>query len=356
MPGSGARPILRRDRAARLVAVLAAAVAARAEAAAPSSLDAERAAIVFISPPDPLLEPVLRERLDGRRIALQVHHRQTAELDRLLTDAADRRWLVHVWIDLARAGEARLVFSHPARQRFAVRSVQTPVGLGELGRETIGTVVESAVDSLLAGATFELTRPEASRSLETWTQAPLPQTEPPKGDGRALAVGVGWGGQLLGPPRAVMSLGPALSLRLERRRWLASLDGMYLLPAEIPPRPLGASFSALSMRLGAGITSRCRQLCLSAAARGGVDVLWLRPTARTGAAVAGPQRTVWSPMAGIQGSLVWRRGALAASLTPSLDMDLLGTTLVANDGAGQRTVAAFWRLRPGFLAAVGFGL
>lgn len=84
------------------------------------------------------------------------------------------RVLARVWLDLSHPERAVLFMTNARQDRFLVRVVPASGGDGELTRETLATVVESAIDALLAGAQIGLERAAAVREIEAQTGETIP--------------------------------------------------------------------------------------------------------------------------------------------------------------------------------------
>ncbi|MEM7587553.1 MAG: hypothetical protein AAF560_29465, partial [Acidobacteriota bacterium] len=107
---------------------------------------------------DPELVTVLDELLSRQSVTLQ--HRSTAQIDLGAVLAGDTsEHLARIWIDTTGATETRLYIVDRTAERVLVRSVGTSAGnLDEVTRETVGHIIEAAVEALLSGATIGVPR------------------------------------------------------------------------------------------------------------------------------------------------------------------------------------------------------
>ena len=87
--------------------------------------------------------------------------------------AAGEAVFARVWLDMSDPARAVLFIANAGHDRFLVRVVPVSDGYGELTRESLATVVESAIDALLAGGQIGVDRGEAVREIEAQTGTPI---------------------------------------------------------------------------------------------------------------------------------------------------------------------------------------
>ena len=92
--------------------------------------------------------------------------------------AAGEAVLTRVWLDMSDPERAMLFIANAGHDRFLVRVVPAGDGYGELTRESLATVVESAIDALLAGGQIGVDRSAALRELQAQTGAPVAAEAP----------------------------------------------------------------------------------------------------------------------------------------------------------------------------------
>jgi hypothetical protein len=85
---------------------------------------------------------------------------------------------VRAWVDLSDEKNASLYFADRAGERFLVRAVALPEGLSQLGRETLGQVLELSIRALLEDDRIGMSRAETSELLNA--RAPKPEVPAPE--------------------------------------------------------------------------------------------------------------------------------------------------------------------------------
>ncbi|HEY6879465.1 MAG TPA: hypothetical protein VI299_15670 [Polyangiales bacterium] len=148
---------------------------------------------------------------------------------------------MRVWLDLNQASRGILFIQDTTQDRFLVRVVPHRGGDQELMRESLATVVETAVEAMLAGAQIGLTREDAVREIEAQTGStvmlevptPLPPTvvapvvteQPKSGSARPplplLEAALAYRGDAL-------AVGPSISHGLELALWWRAFVGRSL--------------------------------------------------------------------------------------------------------------------------------
>lgn len=284
--------------------------------------------------------------------------------------------LARVWIELApadRGGVVTVALVDGRHERVLVRHIAAPIGVDAAVRETIATLVASAIEALRDGAVIGIERAVAQAQLDaaippppadtpnssaapTTPTRPQPDAPPPpttprrRGDRRiALAIEPGW--SLLAWSREQpLQHGPSLALGvLSRGRWRAGagLSGQYRLPARVAHDDVGLRLSSGSLRVWAGVHPGITQrVGLRARVGAGVDLVR--------ASVSATTPGVRTRVAAVHALPVVRASfGVGVSLTPglqlaldaALEVDLVDTRFVLE--APDRTVFDPWRARPG---------
>jgi hypothetical protein len=272
-----------------------------------------------------------------------------------------------IWITLPRPDLARLVLADPEFQRFLVREIPLPHGIDELGRESIGQVVESSSLALLQGATG-MSRSEVRLALgEEFKPAANPPgqpspspAEPPPRDrpGRALRLrlgatyGLGWSGSafgLLHGPGILSGLefvGPRDSLTLTAAfEWHL---GQHYRTSEIE---LEVQSNAGWLLLGWRKPVR-EPTSLLAALGPGLDLTRVVPRAVPGgAADAVPSYLHPTPWVRAELGFEWGDSPLVLQLLAVTDVSITRTHYDIDRGGSAARVATPWFIRPGVTAA-----
>lgn len=94
--------------------------------------------------------------------------------DVLRVEARDAALLARIWLDVRSSDRAVLYIADTTHDRFLLRVVPLEAGYDEVARESLGNIVESAIDALLAGAEFGVSR----EALEAQVEQELAATEP----------------------------------------------------------------------------------------------------------------------------------------------------------------------------------
>jgi hypothetical protein len=119
------------------------------------------------------IHALVRELLERDGISVVTSRAETIEAQAILANPGGRA-SAYIWIDLRRPDEARLYLTSSHGDRIVVRLVPLAEGLDELGKESIGQVVESSALALARGAQIGMPREEAARALTAATQPEEP--------------------------------------------------------------------------------------------------------------------------------------------------------------------------------------
>ena len=93
--------------------------------------------------------------------------------------AADQGAFARVWLDMSNPDRAVLFIANAGHDRLLVRVVPATDGYGELTRESLATIVESAIDALLAGGQIGVDRGAAVHEIEAQTGTRVAAEPPP---------------------------------------------------------------------------------------------------------------------------------------------------------------------------------
>lgn len=343
---------------------------------------------VVVAPPHAPLLPVLQERFLRRHWQARIEQRERVDraeptTQTMASDAA----VVKVFIDLQTPGWARLVFVQPGGERFTIRDLRFAQGLNEVARETIGFVVDSAVDSLFAGLQFELSRNDAEVALQKAPTpvAPEPVTPPARPASpvsvpvpvvrpaaavvreNAIAtptparwsryVGAGYSASAAGTSGLAWLAGPSLLLGQHSSRTQTQLEVGWLMSTPISGDVVAGDVWGAGGRASGGWRwSRGAFAFALLPVRVGVEVLRVNPEAQTTGATAASAQTLVSPLMGAAAGVSWRvGGGITFMAFIAADVDLRGTRFTAQNSGTTQTVADVWRVRPCATLAVAWG-
>lgn len=191
--------------------------------------------------------------------------------------SGQRPALARIWLDARAPDRAVLYLADDAHQRFLVRVVPLDAGYDEIACESIGTIVQSSIEALLAGATVGVTRETAEAQVAAIEPEPAPapsQPAPPPSppaavtpqltvspaepavEPHALGIDVGYRAALL-HDAPVVRHGLELGVSLARRSRGASLAGHlqvgYRWPSRWEVGGVGADFHGAGARLAVGL-------------------------------------------------------------------------------------------------------
>jgi len=290
--------------------------------------------------------------------------------------------LTRVWLDMSDPQRAMLFIANAGHDRFLVRVVPVGDGYGELTRESLATVVESAVDALLAGGQIGVDRSAALRELAAQTgtvpaaeaaepaapaaAAPQPVRAPARSSSESSAIRGPW---LLATHYRADAIAGGPSLRHGAQLALSyaadvdyPVDLLLMVTTQLAPSfALGDGGRRVheqggGARAAVGATSRgTGVLGWQAALGAGVDLFRVEPAiaAESGLAGAAPfLATIPVATLFVSGSVrpaAW----LDVALGVGLDADLAGHHFDLAS-AGERTpLITPWRIHPYALLGVG---
>lgn len=331
--------------------------------------------------------------LDARDVRLGWSFRTSIEPRKVLaTKLADDAVLARIWLDLRHPNRAMVYVVDTREERFLVRVLSVPDGYDEITRESLGNILESALDALLLGGEIGVSRASATTQVErelgtlddpnrpnrpnraVTATAPMqpqsrpesstkmPDTQPPvRTTGLFDAVSIGARIDTLSgtdalrvAPQAttyVFGASPAVTAAFG---WLSA---GYTLPSTWSGTEAGVELHGPSVHLLGGLRRRSPSATWRAAAGVGIELLQVEPQSFT--TDARPVDAFW-----IAAPLVSARLAFEPQVTDrwflsfalGADLDLAGHHFDIAQGDTRSTVLEPWRVRPVALVALGFSV
>jgi len=325
-------------------------------------------AITAAGPPEPVALVEARTRALLRDVPVTISWSVRASFrPRDVFESKDGPELSRIWLDLRDSARAVLYVVDVAHERFLVRVVPLESGYDEVAGESLGTILESSVEALLAGATLGVTREAAEEQVSALgapESAPqrAPASEPapavdsapvrsrravpyqiaPQMDLRLQALSEG-PVLLYGPEFGASLLRPGRHLSVA-----AFLDLGYRSPVDWQVDGVGARFRGLGVRGGAGVRFGLgARGSLAVLGTVGVDGLEVSPVVGDPAAEARDTFWIAMPMAGLHldGEVevapdMWLWCSLGA------EVDLMGHHFDMIEAGEPVTVLAPWRVQP----------
>jgi hypothetical protein len=334
---------------------------------------------VVIAPPQTRLLPILNERFSRRRWDANIEQRRSVQLTGVATEDSST---LKVFVDLQTPGWARLVFVQPGGQRFSIRDLSFAQGLDEVAFETIGLVVDSAVDSLFSGLGFELSRNDAEAALQKAPSTAV-VTKPPAHVSVPVApssavikesatapqpeqvsvwrpfVAAGYTASPQGSESLAWLSGPTLLASQHSQKFMMQLELSWMPSTQIKGTVIGGEITGGSSRASWGLYRQRGSLAFCAMpVRLGVDVTKLHPQVEqpTLNAMAAAPRTFFSPVIGTMFGGFWSASpSVTVAAYFSADLDVLGTNFSITSNGNRETVAGLWRVRPALTVVLGWG-
>lgn len=277
----------------------------------------------------------------------------------------DHESLTRIWLDLRDPAQAVLYVVDDAHEHFLVRVVPLDAGYDEVAGESLGTIIQSSVETLLAGATLGVSREAAEEQVSALegpekpaepppTPVPEPAATPqsaPAAPRRPyrLALDVGYRGQLWTDGTEILH-GPegGLSFVRPKARWSVAgfASAGYRAPLSWNESGVGARFEGLGVRAGSGVRlmlgSRASLALLGSV---GVDGLEVRPSATD--ATAEDSFWIGVPTAGGAAELTLELArSWSVWLSAGADVDLMGHHFDVEEDGRRVTVLQPWRVQP----------
>jgi hypothetical protein len=361
-----------------------------------------RPSIEVVAAGDVATTRAMAERIRAleRRFPVSVSWRERDAIDArdvLAPRSAEASTLARVWLDLTSPERALLFIANDANDRFLVRIVPTEDGYGELTQESLATIVDTAIDALLAGGQIGVDRSAAERTIASVEPQP-PSAEPELVRGNDSASGndsaarndsaagndsavrnhsqrgvhsarrdvlrssfvLRYHGEVL-DERGSMRHAPELALSLSGF-FDPSFDLLVFVAAQYwAPHTLGeidrnVALQGGGARAALGATGRVGELFVwQAAIGGGVDVLWVEPhvAPETGLMPAAPFALV-SPMLTFFASAALRPAPwLEIAAGAGADADLAGNHFDVQIAGARDPVISPWPVRPFVFVGLG---
>ncbi|HEY2405863.1 MAG TPA: hypothetical protein VGI10_07665 [Polyangiaceae bacterium] len=323
--------------------------------------------LVGVSEDSDQLARVISDLLRVRRIRARFERR--AELTERDLTAHRGAHEPTVWILYPRLATVRLVFGDDARKLFIVRDIPLPQGLDELGRESVGQIVESSLLALLHGVSGA-SRADAQRALVAYLAkpaAPRAKPAPLAGDTgpparaptRRLSQRLGasyqaaWSGGAFG-----LEQGPGVFSGVELA---GTRDALFVLGAVescLDQHYRSAEFD-LTVQSNRGWLlfgwhrSMSARTSLVAGGGPGIDVTRVTSKSNTPRATATAGAFAWSPWLRARAGLEWGGSPIAVELALVADLALYRTHYDVIDSAGtNRVLARPSLIRPGLALGV----
>ncbi len=307
-------------------------------------------------------ETVLRELLGRLDVDVRITERASIDPAVVLSERARPELVARVWIDLTRGDSARFYLLDADATRVFIRTFPLAHGLDEVARETLGRVVEDAVDALLHGARIGVAREtlvapaQTPASLPVTAPTPGPRVIPRVSTARVTRFHFGTAYELQARGESLAHgawLYAGASRDVGALRVGGRLAFAYRAPGVFDTTDVSLRMDELSLRamVMAEVTLGTR-VALGLAAGGGIDLVTASPHANDAARVEADvavQRAL--PVARAEAGVVLRvseRVRVHAAFT--FEAELSGARYYVDRGAVMEFVSAPWSLRPGGMA------
>jgi len=330
--------------------------------------------------------------LDARDVRLSWAFRSSIEPRKVLAqETSGEAVLARIWLDVRSTDRAILYVVDTRGERFLVRVLPVSGDYDEVTRESLGNILESAIDVLLLGGEIGLTRESATAqvqrelgSLEDPAPAPTPVAaatsspapapadraaereaplpEPADSDVLVITgVSIGAGVDTLSgndawriAPQASVYFFGASAASLAGFGWFSA---GYHLPSTWSAAEAGVDLHGPALHLLGGVRGRVARSVWRAALGVGAELTHVEPKSFDDE--ASPVAAFW-----IGAPLVSARVAFEPylaerwflSLVLGADLDLAGHHFDIAEGGTRTPLLEPWRVRPLALMAVGFDL
>ena len=340
--------------------------------------------VVASGGPEILAAMAERVRSLEARYAVRVRWSEAGALDPreiVAPHAADAALLTRVWLDLSDPRRALLFIANAGHDRFLVRVVPAQDGYGELTRESLATIVESAVEALLAGGQIGVDRSAALRELAAQSgqpptaehvpaqappsdprpPAPEPErAEPERAAGTAVepwSIALCYRGDAVADgPRLRHGAQLALSYAVDVG---VAVDLLVLVTAQLAPSvSLGDGGRALEQRGGGtraavGVGARAGRFGWHAALGAGADLFRVEPAIDAAELTAAEPFLAAVPIASVFAGGTYRAAPwLDLALGLGLDVDLAGHHYDVEREGARAALITPWRAHPFAFAGV----
>lgn len=342
-------------------ALLAAILCAPAELAAQAS---RRVALSFVSkgPVGAEADPVAAV-LERHRVTVDVTTPRELDLSAAV-DGTSAENLAAIWVDLREPAETTLYVYDPKRERVLVRVIPRAAGDAVVAFETLAQVVDSAVDTLLAGGVIGVPRDQVVILTPAPPAAnePTPDAAPPPADApSSLArLGLAYGFDVR-TGDAFAAHGPGIGLLLTPGAGATRFFSETHVAFRIGPNP-EAKFVDVNMIGGraetlAGLAHDFGGWALAAGLGLGLQLTATEVSAGSPAVTPSSDSTNFDPvLLGAVTALVPLSGSFELAIRCGAGMDLRPRQLVVRSTAGDTLEYDPWRVWPTLSLGVAYAL
>jgi len=322
------------------------------------------------------LHDQLARLLAERQVHLEWSRTEAILTDEVLAPSTEETLLLaRIWLDLKSEQRALLYVKAPKHDRYLVRALPLENGYDELCRESLANIVESAVDVLLQGGEFGVSRQEAVSDVKRQQQlgvvpppsTPKPQDKPPMPPPAAAQGPKGPKISLFLAARLdtldgtdAARMGPELGLFISGTQrpgwsWLAWIQGGYHFSTRVEHELAEVQLWGPGARLLFGARARTRHFVWRLAGGGGLDLSRVSTQTNDSSLEANPDFWLVTPLLCAMTAVelhVARSWLL--SLAAGAELDLGGDHFDISQGGTTTTVFQPWRVRPVVQLALGF--
>ena len=314
------------------------------------------------------LEAVLRDVLSGLDVSpeMTVVPRIDAT-NAVLGPPGDPTVLLgRAFLDLSDPGRATVYLVDAKWERILIRHVPGTAN-SEILHETVGRIVSTGVEALLAGSFGELSRPVERAPPPLTPRPPNPTPIPieakalesPREPALRSRLGAMYEGELYSSAKP-FAHGPGLAGAVEfggrALRPALFITAQYRLPILDSDPPVGLRLDTTAVRVLAGFALDLRAaLALEVGIGLGLDVMHLAPRLATadGSSYATPERWFATGLGRAMIGARWSATrALSLQAALIVDIDVSGSRLTVDESTGRIPVIAPYPLRPGLALGV----
>jgi hypothetical protein len=218
------------------------------------------------------LEARARALLNGFPVVVHWEAREDFR-PRDVLSKSDHSTLARIWLDGRDPNRAVLYVVDDEHQRFLVRVIPLEAGFDEVAAESVGTIIQSSVEALLAGVSLGLSRDDAEKQLEALEAKEQPEPEPPSAQALAetkkgqrppnpapssmrIGIELGYRVQFLDLSPTLLhgpELGGSIAAGGRRLFWIGALNLGYRAPVSWLRTSIGARIEGAGFRAGTGL-------------------------------------------------------------------------------------------------------
>jgi hypothetical protein len=274
-----------------------------------------------------------------------------------------------VWVDVSSGSEARIYFRAAAGQRFVIRRVSLPAGMGPPAVEEIAQIIQSVLRALASDTAWALSLSEARVALSAPERRTPPPAAPPPLRATVVEVGSAVAGQLYAPGLSFAG-GLEVSVAALSRPAMTppsgltgSLGGRLAVGVGLPARfvtgAVGADLRAARLRLALIWEAWHRgRVAIRLGLGGGADRVEYTPTAELPGAIPAARGTFVTAVGCFDAALhleLSPRLVLAAAVLAELGLQRVHFDAYDADGNLDEVLVPH-RVRPGLMIGVGVRL